>query len=70
LEVLHQPGILPIDRAMKSVSFQVLGVDFAGPIPYKINKKRDGKAYILLFACSLIRTIHLEVLSNQITEEL
>ena len=47
------PGNLPIDRTTGSVPFQVLGVDYAGPIPYKISKKRDGKAHILLFACSL-----------------
>ena len=63
------PGNLPIDRTMGSAPFQVLGVDYAGPILYKINKKRDGKAYILLFACSLTRAIHLELLSSQTTEE-
>ena len=63
------PGNLPIDRTMGSVPFQVLGVDYAGPILYRISKKRDGKAYILLFACSLTRAIHLELLSNQTTEE-
>ena len=63
------PGNLPIDRTMGSAPFQVLGVDYAGPILHKINKKRDGKAYILLFACSLTRAIHLELLSSQTTEE-
>ena len=55
---------------MGSVPFQVLGVDYAGPIPYRINKTRDGKAYIPLFSCSLSRAIHLELSSNQTTEEL
>ena len=63
------PGNLPVDRTMGSVPFQVLGVDYAGPIPYKISKKKEGKAYILLFACSLTRAIHLELLSDQSTEE-
>ena len=36
---------------------------------YRHSKKRDGKAYILLFACSLARAIHLELLSSQTTEE-
>ena len=63
------PGNLPVDRTMGSVPSQVLGVDYAGPIPYKICKKKEGKAYILLFACSLTRAIHLELLSDQSTEE-
>lgn len=63
------PGNLPIDLTMGSVPFQVLGMDYAGPIPYRLNKRRDRKAYILLFACSLTRAIHLELLSNQTTEE-
>lgn len=52
------PGNLLIDRTMGSVPFQVMGVDYAGPIPYKISQKRDGKAHIVLFACSLTRAIH------------
>ena len=62
------PGQLPIDRTIGSTPFQVLGVDYAGPIPYKISTKRSGKAHILLFACSLTRAIHLELLNNQTTE--
>ena len=63
------PGNLPIDRTMGSIPFQVLDLDYAGPILCRHNKKRNCKAYILLFACSLTRAIHLELLSNQATEE-
>ena len=63
------PRNLPTDRTMGSIPFQVLGLDYAGPILYRHSKKRDGKAYILLFACSLTRAIHLELLNNQTTEE-
>ena len=59
---------LPTDRTEGSVPFKVLGVDFAGPIAYKLSPKNDGKAYILLFACSLTQAIHLELLPNQTTE--
>ena len=63
------PGNLPVDRTIGSVPFQIVGVDYAGPISYKISTKRgDGKAYILLFACSLTRAIHLELLNDQTTE--
>ena len=59
---------LPTNRTEGSVPFEVLGVDFAGPITYKLTPKKEGKAYILLFACSLTRAIHLELLPNQTGE--
>ena len=62
------PGDLPVDRTEGSYPFQTVGVDYAGPIVYKISKKKDGKAYILLFACSLTRAVHLELLTDQTTE--
>ncbi len=55
---------LPTDRTVGSVPFEVVGVDFSGPITYKLSPKKEGKAYILLFVCSLTRTIHLELLPN------
>ena len=60
---------LPTDQTEGSVPFEVLGVDFAGPMAYKLSPKKEGKAYILLFMCSLSRAIHLELLPNQTTEE-
>ena len=69
-------GNLPTDRTVGSIPFEVLGVDFAGPIAYKLKAKKEGKkpiqegkAYILLFSCNLTRAIHLELLPNQTTEE-
>ena len=70
--VFHSPppGNLPTDRTTGSVPFQVVGFDYAGPISYKIGKRRgDGKSYVLLFACSLTRAIHLELLYDQATGE-
>ena len=69
---LHSPppGNLLIYRTTGSVPFQVVGVDHAGPISYKIGKRRgDGKSCILLFACSLTRAIYLELLHDQTTGE-
>ena len=61
----HPPvGPLPKDRTVGSVPFEVVGVDYAGPIAYKSSKKKIGKAYILLFTCSLTRAIHLELLPD------
>ena len=62
------PGNLPVERTEGSSPFEVIGVDYAGPIVYKVSKKREGKSYILLFACSLSRAIHLELLTDQTTD--
>ena len=66
----HNPpvGNLPLDRTVGSTSFEFLGVDYAGPLIYKMNKTKDGNAYILLFACSLTHSIHLELLPDQTTK--
>ena len=39
-------------------------MDFAGPIRYRKSSKVEGKAYLVLYACSLSRALHLEVLPN------
>ena len=58
------PGLLPKERTEGSTAFGVVGVDFAGPIRYRKSTKVDGKAYLVLYACSLSRALHLEVLPN------
>ena len=62
-------GSLPTDRTEGSRPFQVVGVDYAGPIIYKRTQWQEGKAYILLFACSLTRALYLELLPDQTAEE-
>ena len=57
------------DRTEGSAPFQVVDLDFAGPIGYKIKTKKEGKTYILLFACSLNRAVHLKLLANRTAEE-
>ena len=44
---------------------------FAGPMKYRIIKKKgqEGKAYVVLSACSLTRGIYLELLSSLETSE-
>ena len=61
-------GKLPPDRTERSASFQVVGPDFAGPIGYKLKTKKQGKACILLFACSLTRAVGFELQPNQKAE--
>ena len=56
---------LPTFRTEVSRPFQHTGVDFAGPLIYKINKNEEGKAYILIFTCAVLRAVHLEVTKSQ-----
>ena len=49
--------------------FQHTGVDFAGLLIYKINKSKEGKAYILIFTCAVLRAVHLEVTKSQTATE-
>ena len=51
----------PKFRTEVSRPFQHTGVDFAGPLVYKVNKKEVGKAYIIIFTCAVMRAVHLEV---------
>ena len=63
------PGNLPQDRTEEDRPFQAVGVDFAGPIMYRISKNTQGKAYALLYACSLMRMIYLELTKSMETGE-
>ena len=56
------------DRTKGSAPFEVVCLVFAGPIGYKLKPKKEGKAYILLFALSLTRAVHLQLLRNQTAE--
>eukprot|EP00794_Sanderia_malayensis_P016265 gene16265-biopygen13818 len=62
-------GQLPVDRTRGSIPFQVIGIDYAGPLKYVKKAKQLGKAYILLFSCSLTRALYLEILPNQSVQE-
>lgn len=63
------PGLLPLDRTEGSRPFEVVGVDFAGPIRYVTKGKKEAKSYITLYACSLTRAVYLELLHSLHTEE-
>ena len=63
------PGNLPTDRTEGTSPFQVVGIDYAGPIKYRDSKNKEGKAYIVLYACSLSRALYLELTKTMETEE-
>ena len=59
-----KPGLFLKDRTEGSKPFEVVGVDFAGPIKYVARKKTEEKAYIVMFACSLTRAVYTELLQD------
>lgn len=62
-------GNLPKTRTEDSKPFQVIGVDFAGPIRYTSRAKAESKAYLVLYAYSLTRAVHLHPLKSLETFE-
>ena len=63
------PGLLPVDRTEGNRPFQVVGVDFAGPIKYRKGSKNEAKSYIVLYACGLSRAVYLELLPSLETRD-
>ena len=60
---------LPTFRIESGRPFETTGVDFAGPLTYKLTKKEEGKCYILIFTCATSRAVHLELTKTQSAEE-
>ena len=58
---MHLKGfsMLPKARIELSEPFHTTGVDFAGPLLYKMGKKKVSKAYVILFTCASTRAVHL-----------
>ena len=63
------PGFLPRARTEGTTPFNVIGVDFAGPVKYVGKGKGERKAYIVLYSCSLTRGVFLELLPSLETRE-
>ena len=64
-----KPEPLPRDRNKNCFQFEVIGTDYAGPIYYKTKRKGKLKAYILLFSCSVNRTVRRKLAPNLTTAE-
>ena len=62
-------GPLPNDGTEQVMPFQVIGTDFVNPIHYRAKTKKEQKAYILIFSCSVSRAVHLELISNTTTKK-
>lgn len=66
------PPPLPEERVNETRPFQVVGVDYSGPIhlqdPNGDGKAEPTKVYICLFTCATTRAIHLELASDMSAE--
>ena len=65
-----KPGLLPNDRTEQAMPFQIIGTNFADSIYYHTKTKKELKAYVLIFSCSVSGAVHLELLPNTTTKEL
>ena len=71
-----QTGMMPSFRTEFEPPFTVVGVDFAGPLhyklePYEVNKEcpHNGKCYIALFTCATTRAVYLKLCRTAAQDE-
>ena len=57
---------LSINRIREAAVFEVIGVDFTGPLYLKGGQK----AWVHLFTCAVFRAVHLEVITSLSTTAL
>ena len=57
----------PVERTTQNLPFEIICIDYAGPLICKTRGGKETKVYIILFTCSLTRAIHLELLPNHST---
>ena len=58
------PGGLSLTRTEGVTPYETIGVDFAGPIKYRVTHKTEGKGYLVLYACSLTRGVYLDLIPS------
>ena len=63
------PNPQPGKSAEGDFPFQVVWVDYAGPVRYRKRGKKENKAYIIVYACYLTRALYLELTKTMGTEE-
>ncbi|GFU77361.1 integrase catalytic domain-containing protein [Trichonephila clavipes] len=64
-------GDLPKQRITQTRPFEIVGIDFAGPILTKfqhLRKANKFKSYICLFICLATKAVHLELFSTLSTD--
>jgi hypothetical protein len=58
---------MPANRVTVSKTFQVTGIQFAGPLYFK-GKPFLKQCYVALFTCPTIRPVHLELCNDMTTD--
>ncbi|XP_062557682.1 uncharacterized protein LOC134222533 [Armigeres subalbatus] len=75
--VKHRPvlgsqlmGNLPESRVNPAPVFSKVGVDYAGPFLLRLSQRspKTCKAYVLVFICMAVKSIHMELVSSLTTE--
>jgi len=64
-------GDLPAHRVNPARPFQLVGVDYAGPITMKPDLSRSKiriKGYLAVFVCCVTRAIHIEIVQDATTQ--
>ena len=59
----------PLERTELSVPYQIIRTNYAGPIYYRTNSKKESKAYILFFTYSVSRAVHSELAKSLKSKE-
>ncbi|XP_004208090.2 uncharacterized protein LOC101235304 [Hydra vulgaris] len=59
-----KPLLAPSTDNKSSYLFETVGLDFAGPIEYKVSKECYRKSYNVLYTCATSRAIHLDLLKT------
>ncbi|XP_043199160.1 uncharacterized protein LOC122368905 [Amphibalanus amphitrite] len=61
---------LPKERVCGGAPFSRIGVDLGGPLYFKDGEKSEPvKAYFVLFTCTAVRAVHLELVETLSTED-
>ncbi len=65
-----QPAMpaLPKERVSRAQPFEFTGLDYLGPVWYKLNDQKE-KAWICLFTCLVTRAVHLEIVRDTTAKE-
>ena len=58
-------GLLPENRVKPARPFSICGADFFGPL----HLNEEGKVWVLILSCAVIRGVHLEMVTDQSAEQ-